>query len=169
MAVTIATQLQTDLVLSSAMRAFKRRVLPITLFANRIQASPLQGTNKVSVPYYALNATTSSDFSYSTGYTEADGAISYKQVTINKRKFQSLTLKSDELARQPVLDPEMLGTLMGEKLAEDVVTDIMSVITLANFGAAVFNGPSNAFDSDDVSDIRVVCNQAHWPKGPSFR
>ena len=170
MAITIDSALQIDLIMAETMRAFERRVLPITLFSTVFRSVPLKGTNKVDVPYFPLVGTASQDFSYSTGYpTAGTGAIEVRQVTVNKRKFQEITFQSDELVRQPVLDPEKLGMLLGEKLAEDVVSDILSVVTNANFGAAVFNGPSNAFDSDDVSDIRTACNLAHWPKGPGFR
>lgn len=170
MSVTINSQIQIDLVLDAAMRAFDRRLIPVDLCATVYRDVELQGTDKVSVPYYPLVAAgTTKNFTQGTGYEAANGTISSKQVTVNKRKYQPLELTSAEVARQPMLNEEKLGMMMGERLAEDVLNDIFSVITAANFGAAAVAGHSNAFDSDDVADLRTICNQAHWPKGPSFR
>jgi hypothetical protein len=169
MAVTIASQLQIDLIMSSAMRAFRRRVLPVALFSTVFRNVQLRGTDIVDVPYYPLATAASLDFSYTTGYQSGDATLSYKQVTVNKRKYQPLELTSKDLSRQPALDPETFGAIIGEKLAEDVVADILSVVTLANFGAAIFNGPANSFDSDDIVDIRTACNVAMWPRSPAFR
>ena len=170
MSVSIASQLQVDLVLREAMRAFKRRVIPISLCSTVYRDVPLQGTDKVSVPYYPLVASgTTKDFAYGTGYVAANGTLSYKQITVNKRKYQPLELQSAEVNRQPLLDPAKLGMMMGERLAEDVVNDILSVVTAANFGAAVVTGAATSFDTDDVATIRTVCNQAMWPKGLAFR
>ena len=54
--------------------------------------------------------------------------------------------------------------MRAEKLAEDVIADIFSVVTKANFGASVKNVASTAFNSDDVTDIRGAANTAMWPK-----
>lgn len=68
---------------------------------------------------------------------------------IGGRKYQSLTYTSEEKARQPYFDPITLGRLKGAKLAEDVLLDILSVITEENFGDAILTRNAADFDTDD--------------------
>jgi hypothetical protein len=81
---------------------------------------------------------------------------------VNKRKYQPLITTSAELDRFNH-DPEELGKMKGAKLALDVVTDILSLVTLANYGAAAFTGIASTFDADDVADLQLVCDDANWP------
>lgn len=162
MANTISSDLQLDLVLDAAMEAFKEILAPLALFSTAFYDLPLQGTDKVQVPYYPLETATSKDFNGSYVFDQGTDTQS-KEVTINKRKYQPLAFTSAELRRQPKFDPERLGRLKGAKLAEDVLVDIMSVITAANYGAAVFTGAAADFDVDDVIDIETAVNTAKWP------
>lgn len=161
---TIASQLQLNVVLDAAMRAFKRRVLPVFAFAHTIQAVQLKGTNKIEVPYYPLATGASTDFSYTDGYTSNTRTLSYKEVEVKKRKYQSITIQSDEFRRQPMVDWTKFATLMGERLAEDVVTDIFSVVTAANYVNLGWGGPAGAFDYGTMCDLRTRANQDMWPK-----
>ena len=162
MANTIPSDLQVNLLMRSALRAFSARVLPIANLSTVFRSVPLSGTDIVSVPYYPLVTAASTDFSssYSFGNTTTEA----RNVTVNKRKYQSMSVTSSEWNRQPAINWEQLGTIKGEKLAQDVVADILSVVTAANYGAAAFTGAASTFDSDDVGDIRKACNLANWPK-----
>lgn len=161
-------------ILDSALEAFKRAILPLLVFSTVFRNVQLKGTNKVQVPYYPIQGTTSKDFVAADGYVFSTGAGSNteaKEITINKRKYQPLALTSEEIARYPAINAMRLGRMKGEKLAFDVIQDILSLVTAANFGAAVFTGAASGFDSDDVIDIRTACNnnavggvKCPWPE-----
>jgi hypothetical protein len=50
-------------------------------------------------------------------------------------------------------------------VANDMIDDVLAVITAANFGAAAFTGAAAGFDEDDVADIGKVLTDAKVPKG----
>jgi hypothetical protein len=163
----LAAGLQVTEILDAALLAFKRTIIPIRIFSTawRKGQAPLQKGKTMSVPYYPLETNASTDFVAANGYvfTGAGPNASTKDVTVDKRKYQPLVTTSEELARYN-FDPVKLGEMKGNKLAIDVVTDILSTVTLANYGAAAFTGLSSTFDADDVADIQLVCNQANWPR-----
>lgn len=162
MAITISADLKRAVIINEAMKAFKKRLLPLGLFSTAFNSVPLEGTNEVVVPYFPLESSASKNFNGT--YEFGDGNIGSKKITINKRKYQSLKFTSEELARQPYFDLVAIGQAKGAKLAEDVLIDILSVITAANFGDAVATSTAANFDVDDVIDIRTACAQANWPE-----
>lgn len=162
MANTIDSELQLNTVLESALTGFKKKIIALKGFSTVFKSVVLEGTNKVLVPYYPLETAASTDFNgtYTFGNTDTQG----KEVTINKRKYQSLKRTSDEYNRQPAFDPEKFGQMKGEKLAEDVFADILSVVTNAKYGAAAVIQPALGFDIADIIKLREACNAAEWPK-----
>lgn len=165
MAITVNAALKRDVLLQSTMRAFKNRILPVLAFANRIEANPLQGTNIVTVPYLSLASGASTDFVAGTGYTTGNNqTISVKQVTVNKRKYRMVPFTSDEWNRQPFLKQEELLGIEAEKLADDVLADIFSIVTATNFaGTTLAAAAASAFDLDEVLSLRRLCSEANWP------
>jgi hypothetical protein len=159
---TIASGLQIDEILDAALRAFMADILPLRAFCTAFYNTMLKGTDKVQVPYYPLETAASKDFAGT--YLFEPGDTQAKEITINKRKYQPMAFTSAEIARQPQLNPEELGRMKGQKLAEDVVADVLSVVTLANFGAAAFTGAGSLFDSDEAANLQGVCDVANWPK-----
>lgn len=155
----IASELNLNEILDSAIDAFKRAILPLTMFSTVFRNVQLMGTNKVEVPYYPIQGTTSKDFSSSYDFSTGAGSnTSKKEITVNKRKYQPLAFTSSEIARTPILNVQKLGELKGQKLAYDVIQDILSVVTASAFGSAVFTGASSGFDSDDIVDIATACS-----------
>lgn len=163
MATTISSELKLNVVLDSALVALRESLLPLNSFSRVFNDVALQGTNKVAVPFFPLATDATSDFNGTYAFGDTN-AINSREVTINKRKYQPLSFTSAELARQPYFDPEQLGFLKGRKLAEDVLADILSVVTLANYGAAIHTGASSAFDSDDLITIKTALDQAKWSR-----
>jgi hypothetical protein len=162
---TVDAELNLNRILDSAISAFKRAVFPVTMFASVFRNVQLSGTNKIGVPYYPLENSASRDFDQSQGYVfDDDSATQVRDVTIDKRKYQPLHFTSDELARLPLLNAERMGQNKGEKLAYDVLRDILSVITVANYGPSIFGGDAEGFDSDNVIDIRTALNKVPWPE-----
>jgi len=160
---SVSGGLQTDVILDSAMQAFKQLLTPLGLFSTVFKDVVLKGTNIVDVPYYPLETAASKDFDGEYVF-DLGTDTQVKPVTINKRKYQPLSYTSSELRRLGgAFDPEVLGQIKGNKLAEDILADIWSLITNANYGAAVFTGLAADFDIDDVIDIEVAVEQAKWP------
>lgn len=164
---TIDSDLQRTVILSDMLRAFKRRIVPLGVFSTVYNNVPLRtegGTAKVAVPYFALSTTASDNFEAATGYdVEMDTNDGAKDVTIDKRKYQQFSYSSETLSRQPYFNATMHLMLKAEQLAIDVWTDVLSLVTLANYGAAAKITPASAFDTDDVADLHGTAVAADWP------
>jgi hypothetical protein len=159
---TISSELQITQILDGALRALKQSLLPLSAFTTVYRDIPLLGTDKIAVPFHALETAASADFDGT--YAMANSATNVREITVNKRKYQSMGFTSSELARQPQLNLTEIGMKKGHKLAEDVMKDILSVVTSTNFGSAVHTGLATNFDVSDVIDIRQACDEAYWPQ-----
>jgi hypothetical protein len=164
MALSAAAGLKLDTILRQGVRALAKRLSPVLALSHVMRNQVLTETNIVKVPFYALETLASKDFDGSYNFAGADGGPgSSKDVEVNKRKYQALEFTSKELRCNSVVDLNMVMQLKIEKLAEDVLNDIFSEFTIANYGAAIFTGAASTFDRDDVVDLGVTVGQAHWP------
>lgn len=166
---TIDSALKRDVVLQQVIKDFARRTMPLRLFATVFENVPLEGTNKVQVPFYDLDTSASTAFVEGTGYTTiGNTATDNREITIGTgatdggRLYQAMAFSSEEIARQPYLKTLELASLKADKLASDFVADVLSVVTVANFGAAAKTSPAAAFDSDDIADLVTSCKL--WPE-----
>jgi hypothetical protein len=174
---TMSSGLLRQVILSEVMRAFRRRLVPLTYFAHNFQNVPLEGTDVVQVPYYPLDTVASSDFVQATGYQITPNAQTLsKSITVGGagpssktagigRKYKGLQFSAYEIRRQPWLDIQKLTVMAGEQLALDVLNDIITAwINSTNFGTAVFSGPAISFTANVVAQkLQVAANQADWP------
>lgn len=166
----VDSELLLNTFLDAAISAFKAAVLPLTVFASTFRNVQLKGTDKAEVIYYPLDTTSAKDFATDTGYVfDEDTNTAHREISITNRKYVSLGLTGRDLARIPVLDAAKLGALKGENLAFQIIQDILSVVTHANYPNDGYVG--STFDSDDVVDIRVAANDlkisgrpAPWPQ-----
>jgi len=166
MANTIDAGLQLDTVLDTIFTAFKRAIAPLRTFSTVFSNVPLQGSGVVNVAYYPLVTTASGDFTTSYSALAHSTATEIRQVTVNKRKAQVISFTSSERARQPYFDPVKHGQLMADKLVYDVMADILSVVTAANYpGSTIAASASTAFDENDVADLAQKCMEDFWPAG----
>jgi len=160
----ISADLKRNVILTQGMRAFKRNIVNLGIFSTRFNNIPLEGTNKIAVPYYPLDTQAANDFADGTGYEFNENSDTEdKDVTINKRKYKPFNFYSHQLARQPYFDVERLMMMKAEQLGIDVWTDVLSLFTLADYGAAVKAEAADTFDSDDVTDIATACDESDWP------
>lgn len=151
---TIDAELNLNAYLQGAINAFKAAVIPLSMFATTFRNVQLKGTDKAEVFYYPIDVTAAKDFNYDDGYVfDEDTNTAHREIIVNKRKYVALGLTSRDFARMPALDSTKLGALKGENLAYQVIQDILSLVTNANYGAAIFTGAASTFDSDDVTDI----------------
>ena len=165
MAITINAALKRDLVLDRGMTALKKKLAPILAFATKFTDVPLQGTNKVVVPYYSLATGASTDFVPANGYVmSGNQTVGVKEVTVNKRKYRPFSFTSEEFSRQPFLSAAKLFDLEVDKLADDIITDVFSVVTAANYpGTTLAAQLASAFDLDDALAMRELCTKDYWP------
>lgn len=162
---TVDAGLKRQVILNDIMRAYKRRIIALNAFSTVFANVPLLGTAKINVPYYALHTVSSTDWNAANGYVfNGNSATAMKEITIDKRKYQPFDFSSEEFRRQPFFNVQQQAALRAEQLGIDVWTDVMSVFTAANFGAIVKTEPAAAFDTDDIVDIGVICDQADWPE-----
>ncbi len=167
MANTIDSELQLTEILDSALTAFRRAVLPLRSFATVYSDVALQGDDKIAVPYYPLSTSSSqtraADGSYKSLVTNT--TTNAREVTIDKNKVQGLSFTGRERSRQPMFDPVKHGELKGHKLALDVVEDVFSLVTKANFsGTTIAASTAANFDEEDVALLAQYCAEDEWPE-----
>lgn len=155
------TNLNHTLLADRIFQAFIAKITPMTRFSNNFSEAETQRGNKVKVPFVS-SADAAGDFAGS--YTMQDADTEGKDVTINKRKYVSWSLTSEELADNPQLSMDMFVEQKAFQLAKAFQQDVWSLITNANYGAAAHTGAAANFDYDDVVDLSVVCDTADWPE-----
>lgn len=162
--ITIPVEVKRVAILNELVRAYARRVVALRVLATTYSNVPLQGTDEIEVSYFPLQASASKDWDSATGYV-FDNTVTQeaRKITVNKRKFQAIDFGSETFRRQPMLNLVQLGQMNAEKLAYDALLDILSIITAVNFGAAADTWDVAAVDSDNVIDLKGVCNDAQWP------
>jgi hypothetical protein len=160
---TIDPALQRQVILDGMVRAFAVKVAPIKAFAKNLNSIPLDGTDKIDVPFFPLQTAASGDWDPAVGYTTGNTEQDTRELTINKRKYIGMSLTSSEMRRQPYQNWQQLWEMNAEKLAVDVVADIMSVVTAANYGAALKSVAAAGFSGDDVCDLYGSVTDLNWP------
>jgi ATP-dependent protease ClpP protease subunit len=165
---TIATELKRNVIMQDVIRDFARKLIPFNAFSTKYESVPLEGTNKVEIAFYDLDTVASVSWNASNGYnTAADTTTDKREITVGTgatdgdRLRVDLGYTSEEIARQPYLNIRQLFQLKVEKLASDIVTDVLGIITLANYGAAAITRAPAAFNTDDVADLKLACKL--WP------
>lgn len=161
---TIDTTLKQDVILDQVLKAFSYKLTPLSLFSTKYEANPLRGTNKIQVPYIALQSAASTAWNASNGYVGGDTAVDNKEITIDKRYYQAIRWTAEDMARQPYLLLAEHAQINGEKLAYDTWLDFMSIVTVANFATAAYTGPASAFDSNVGIDLETAATDAKWPE-----
>ena len=165
MANTISSDLQLTKVLQNALTAFKRKILPLTVFSTVFRKVQLQGEDTITVPYYPLatsaSQTRAADGSYLALATAT--ATQSRKITPTKNKVQAISFTSTERNRQPAFDPIKHGTMKGEKLAYDVIGDILSGVRSSTYnGTTISPVIASNFDENDVADLGKLCMDDFW-------
>ena len=175
---TMSAPLLRQIIMSEVMRAFRRQFTSLSYFSHNFGNIPLEGTDKMEVPYYPLDTVASTEFTYANGYVIAPNAQTLsKEVFVggigngvatpgSGRKYKALQFTAYEIRRQPWLDIQKLSVMAGEQLAIDVRADIIGTqINAANFGNAIWTGNAGGFDHSVVGGtLMLAANNAFWPK-----
>jgi hypothetical protein len=147
------------IIANAALEAFTSAFLPLTGFSVNLSDAAAARGDKVKVLSIG-SQTAAADFAgtYTVQNSTADGV----DVTLNKHKFVSWGLTDTEISKNPQIELEKFGRQKGFQLAKAVFQDILSLVTVANYGAAVFTGAANTFDKADVLTIKEALDLADW-------
>lgn len=159
----INSALVREVVSNAALSSFADYLLPMSTFAIDFGGEIGAKGQTVNVPVY--NSYTAGDFAgdYTTNASNDVGAVT---VTVNKHKYKTISLTDLENANNGAGSTrwEMFGQKLGEALALSVFQDVLSLVTAANFGTAAITSASSAFDTDDVVDLKALCDADKMPK-----
>lgn len=155
------TTLTHTLLAQTALEAFLVDIAPLMVFARNFSDTAAQRGDKVKVPFISA---ADAAVNFAGTYTIQDADAEGKDITLDKHKFVSWGLTDLELVNNPQVELERFARQKGHQLAKAVFQDIMSQVTNANYGAAIFTGAASSFDSDDLVDIREDLVQAGFPE-----
>ena len=149
-------------VAQNALQPFMAALTPLRAFSTNFSPEPADKLDTVRVPVIGA-PTQSSDFAGS--YTaSADSTVTVVPVQLNRHKFKTVHLTAREAAETANNVLESLVTGAVKQLAQDVLQDIFSEITAANFGAPAIPAiASNSFDYKKVLAVREACSNAKMP------
>ena len=152
-------------VAQKALMPFMANLLPVTAFSTDFSPAPADKLDTVRVPLIGA-PTTSSDFAgdYS---ANADSTVTVVPVTLNRHKYKTVHITARESAETSLNALEALVEAAAQQLAQDVLVDIFSCITAANFGAPGIGAlAATAFDYKKVLSLREACGNAKMPPNP---
>jgi hypothetical protein len=148
-----------------ALMPFMSNLLPVTAFSTDFSPQPADKLDTVRVPLVGAPSE-SSDFEgdYS---ANADSTVTVVPVTLNRHKYKTVHVTARESAETSLNALEALVEAAAQQLAQDVLVDIFSCITLANFGApGIAALAATAFDYKKVLSLREACGNAKMPPNP---
>jgi hypothetical protein len=156
------TQVQDIRIADRFLEAFVAALTPLRAFSTDFSPEFAQRGKTVNVPVIgAANASYDFAGSYS---QNADSAVDGIPVVLDRHKVQSLHLTDKEVSESSWVSLERLATSKARQLAQDVLTDIWSLITAANYGAPAITAiAAEDFNADTVLAIRKACAQANMP------
>lgn len=179
---TIDTDLKRIVFLQEMLEEFVIPLLPLQGFSSVFQNVPLEGTDKVGVPFYPLQTAAATSFVTGNGYdTFQNTTTNIREVTVggagstgsganaaantaNDRLYLGLAFDSYTLRRQPFFNALKLNQQNANKLAVDVFKQIVSrVITAGNYGVSIKNVPPGTFAGDDIADLWEKVTGLNWP------
>ena len=148
-----------------ALMPFMSNLLPVTAFSTDFSPLPADKLDTVRVPLVGAPSE-SSDFNgdYS---ANADSTVTVAPVTLNRHKYKTVHVTAKESAETSLSVLETLVEAAAQQLAQDVLVDIFSCITAANFGAPGIPAlAATAFDYKKVLNLREACGNAKMPPNP---
>jgi hypothetical protein len=148
-----------------ALMPFMSNLLPVTAFSTDFSPMPADKLDTVRVPLVGAPSE-SSDFAgdYS---ANADSTVTVVPVTLNRHKYKTVHVTARESAETSLTVLETLVEAAAQQLAQDVLVDIFSCITAANFGTpGIAALAATSFDYKKVLNLRETCGNAKMPPNP---
>lgn len=149
-------------VAQAALLPYRAALTPLRAFSTNFSPEPADKLDTVRVPVVGAPST-SSDFAGD--YTaNADSTVSVIPVQLNRHKFKTVHVTAREAAETALNVLETLVASAVKQLAQDVLQDIFSEITAANYGAPSITAvAASAFDYKKVLSVREACSLAKMP------
>ena len=149
-------------VAQNALQPFMSGLTPLRAFSTNFSPEPADKLDTVRVPVIGAPGQ-SSDFAGN--YTvNADSTITVVPVVLNRHKYKTVHVTAREAAETalPILDNLVAAAV--KQLAEDVLKDVFSEITAANFGAPAIPAlAATAFNYRKTLEMREACSAVKMP------
>ena len=149
-------------VAQTALQPWMAALLPLRAFSTNFSPEPADKLDTVRVPVVGAPSQ-SSDFVDS--YTaNPDSTVTVIPVQLSRHKFKTIHVTAREASVTALNVLETLVSSAVKQLATDVLQDIFSTITQANFGnPAIAPVAAGDFDYKTVLGIRGACSDAKMP------
>lgn len=157
------TDLKDVRISQAALMPWMETLLPLSAFSTNFSPDAADKLDTIKVPVIGAP---SASFDYDGDYTKnSDSEASSVAVTLDRHKFKTVHLTAKEAATTAIPLLEKLVTTATQQLAQDVMADIFSAITAANYGApAVPAMAAEDFNYKTIIKIREACAAAKMPQ-----
>ena len=148
-----------------ALQPFMANLMPVSAFSIDFSPLPADKLDTVRVPLVGAPSE-SSDFAgdYS---ANADSTVTVVPVVLNRHKYKTIHVTARESAETALNVLETLVEAAAQQLAQDVLLDIFTEITAANYGAPGIPAlAATNFDYKKVLNLRESCGNAKMPPNP---
>lgn len=157
------TDLKDVRISQNALLPWMETLLPLSAFSTNFSPDAADKLDTVKVPVIGAPSASSD---YAGDYTaNADSEASSVAVTLDRHKYKTVHLTAKEAATTSITLLEKLVTTAAQQLAIDVMSDIFTSITAANFGTPAIPAISaEDFGYKTIIKIREACAAAKMPQ-----
>lgn len=157
------TDLKDVRISQNALLPWMETLLPLSAFSTNFSPDAADKLDTVKVPVIGAP---SASRDYAGDYTaNADSEASSVAVTLDRHKYKTVHLTAKEAATTSIPLLEKLVTTAAQQLAIDVMSDIFTSITAANFGTPAIPAISaEDFGYKTIIKIREACAAAKMPQ-----
>lgn len=157
------TDLKDVRISQNALLPWMETLLPLSAFSTNFSPDAADKLDTVKVPVIGAPSASSD---YAGDYTaNADSEASSVAVTLDHHKYKTVHLTAKEAATTSIPLLEKLVTTAAQQLAIDVMSDIFTSITAANFGTPAIPAISaEDFGYKTIIKIREACAAAKMPQ-----
>ena len=157
------TDLKDVRISQNALLPWMETLLPLSAFSTNFSPDAADKLDTVKVPVIGAPSASSD---YAGDYTaNADSEASSVAVTLDRHKYKTVHLTAKEAATTSIPLLEKLVTTAAQQLAIDVMSDIFTSITAANFGTPAIPAISaEDFGYKTIIRIREACAAAKMPQ-----
>ena len=157
------TDLKDVRISQNALLPWMETLLPLSAFSTNFSPDAADKLDTVKVPVIGAPSASSD---YAGDYTaNADSEASSVAVTLDRHKYKTVHLTAKEAATTSIPLLEKLVTTAAQQLAIDVMSDIFTSITAANFGTPAIPAiAAEDFGYKTIIKVREACAAAKMPQ-----
>lgn len=156
------TDLKDIRVSQAALMPWMQTLLPLSAFSTNFSADAADHLDTVKVPIIGAPSA-ASDFAGD--YTQdADSQASTVSVVLDRHKYKTVHLSATEMATMAVPLLDKLVANAAQQLAQDVLRDILSEVTAANYGEPGIPAlAAEDFSYKSIIKLREACARSNMP------